>query len=129
MLKEPLEKLLNKARQDTEVLSVILFGSRARGEATSASDVDICLVLLNRPYDPLSLSRKKLEYLKMGGIDVHVYQQLPLYIRQRVIKEGKVLFVRDEESLYELAFRTARAFEGFKHHYYEYLEEVARVGS
>ena len=124
-----LEKLLNKAKQDPEVLSVILFGSQACGEATAASDVDVCLVLLNQRYDSLYLSRTKLEYLKMDGLDIHIYQQLPLYIRRRVIKEGKVLFVRDEELLYELAFRTAQAFEDFRHLYYDYLEEVARVGS
>jgi predicted nucleotidyltransferase len=124
-----LERLLNLARQDSEILAVILFGSKARGEATSASDVDICLVLVSRRYDSLHLSRKKLEYLKIGELDVHVFQQLPLYIRRRVIKEGKVLFVQDEKALYELAFRTAQAFEDFKHRYYEYLEQVAHVGS
>jgi hypothetical protein len=122
-----LEKLLNKARQDSDILAVILFGSQAREEATRVSDVDVCLVLVNRRYDPLDLSHKKLEYLKIGGLDVHVFQQLPLYIRCRVIKEGKVLFVRDEDGLYELAFHNAQAFEDFKHRYYDYLEQVAHA--
>jgi predicted nucleotidyltransferase len=129
MVDETLERLLLKARQDGDVLAVLLFGSRARGEAAPDSDVDVCLVLQARRYDPLALSLKKLEYLKMGGLDVHVYQQLPLYIRRRVLKEGEVLYVRDEEALYETAFRTARAFEDFKHHYHAYLDEVARAGS
>ncbi len=100
-----------------------------RGEATATSDVDICLILLNQRYDPLYLSRKKLEYIKTSELDIHIYQQLPLYIRRRIIKEGHVLFVRDEEKLYELAFRTAQAFEDYKYHYYSYLEEVAHAGS
>jgi len=32
-----------------------------------------------------------------------------------VLKEGAVLFVRDEDALYALAIRTARAFEDFRH--------------
>lgn len=91
--------------------------------------MDVCLVLLDRHYDSLYLSHRKLEYLKIGGLDIHIYQQLPLYIRKRVIKEGKVLFVQDEASLYELAFRTAQAFEDFKHHYYGYLKEIAHARS
>lgn len=42
-----LERLIKKAKQDPLVLSVILFGSRKRGEATPASNVEGCLVLLN----------------------------------------------------------------------------------
>ena len=129
MFEKSIEKLLNKAKQDSEILGVILFGSKARGESTSASDTDVCLVLVNQRYDPLRLSHKKLEYLKIEKLDIHVYQQLPLYIRHRVIKEGKVLYVQDEDGLYELAFRTAQAFEDFKPRYYSYLEVVAHAGS
>ena len=42
------------------------------------------------------------------------------------IKDGRVLFVRDEDALYALAVHTARAFEGFRHIYRGYLEEIAR---
>ena len=44
----------------------------------------------------------------------------------RVLKEGKVLFARDEDALYAVAIRAARAFEGFRHRYRAYLDEVAR---
>jgi len=121
--------LLNKAREDRDILAVILFGSVARGEPTPASDVDVCLVLQAGKYDSLSLSRKKLAYLKQGDLDVHLFQQLPLYVRRRVLKEGKVLFERDTDALYALAFRTAQAFEDFKPIYSAYLTEVARAGS
>ncbi|MBI3442012.1 MAG: nucleotidyltransferase domain-containing protein [Proteobacteria bacterium] len=129
MHEKTIEKLLHKAMVDKEILAVMLFGSQARGEATSASDLDICLVLMHRHYDPLRLSRKKLEYLKIGGLDIHVYQQIPLYIRRRILKEGKILFVRDDDALYETAFRTVRAFDDFKHRYDAYLKQVAHAGS
>ena len=121
--------LVRKARQDQDMLAVIVFGSCARGDDGPTSDLDICLVLQPKDYTDLKLSRKRLEYLKfvsIPGLDIHVYQQLPLYIRKRILKEGEILFCRDEEVLYELAFRTVQEFEDFKHIYYSYLEEVAR---
>jgi len=111
------------------VIAILLFGSGARGEATLASDVDICLVLHPGEHDDLTLSRKRLSYLKEGDADVHIFSQLPLYIRRRIIKEGKILLCHDEDALYEIAFRTAQAFEDFKHIYYGYLEELTHAGS
>jgi predicted nucleotidyltransferase len=122
-----LDRLLAMVRQDMEVLAVIIFGSAVRQEKTPLSDVDLCLVMmpLPKPFSPTGLSYKRLEYMKDNSFDVRIFQQLPLYIRVRVLREGRILFVRDENQLYELAFRTAQAFEDFKHIYYGYLKEVA----
>jgi hypothetical protein len=109
-------------------LAIIIYGSAAREENTPLSDVDLCLVMMPRPSSFANLSYKRLEYMKDNSFDVRIFQQLPLYIRVRVLKEGRILFVRDENQLYELAFRTAQAFEDFKHIYYGYLKEVALAG-
>ena len=124
-----LQALIERAGKDPEILAVLLFGSRARKQESSTSDLDVCLVLLPGRYNALALFRKRLEYIKDFDLDIHIFQQLPLYIRQRVLKEGKLLFVRDEDLLYSLAFQTIRAFEHFKPIYREYLEQVARAGS
>jgi len=81
--------------------------------------------------DALAASRKRLDYLATSNLDVRVFQEVPLYIRHRILKEGQLLFVREEgaDSLYGLALRTAREFERFKPIYREYLEQVARAGS
>ena len=125
-LQSAFKKLIEKGRSDPEVLAIFLFGSRVRADEGPASDVDICVVLQPRGYTELELSRKKLEYLKELDFDIQIFQQLPLYIRHRVLKEGRVLFCRDEDELYQVAFRTAQQFEDFKHIYYTYLREVAR---
>jgi uncharacterized protein len=125
-----IDKLLTQVCQDADVLAVLLFGSVARGEQTARSDIDVCLVLMPRstPYEGAFLSHKRLEYLTQFDLDVQIFQALPLYIRRRVLKEEQVLFVRNEDLLYEIAFRTAQAFEDFKPIYYRYLKQVAHAG-
>jgi hypothetical protein len=125
---EELDRLLVTAKQDEEILAVLIFGSAARDEEVPFSDVDICLVMRPKSFEPTALSHKRLEYMKDNSLDVRIFQQLPLYIRVRVLKEGRILFVRDEDQLYELAFRTAQAFEDFKHIYYGYLKEIELAG-
>ena len=120
-----LEELIGTAKQDSAVLAVILFGSRARGEEQAVSDTDVCLVLQPGVQDALRLSKKKHQYLSRFNLDVQVFQQLPLHMRHRVIRDGRVLFARDEELLYETAFRSAQQYEDFRHLHRAYLKEVA----
>jgi predicted nucleotidyltransferase len=119
-------RVLDRARRDPDVLAVMLFGSHARGEASAAADVDLCLVLASETLTNLEMSRTRLAYLAGGADDLVIFQQLPLPVRSRVLKEGRVLFVRDEDALYDVAIRAARAFEGFRHLHRAYLDEIAR---
>jgi uncharacterized protein len=119
-------RLLARAREDRDVLAVLLFGSHARGTAAPGSDRDVCLVLTVAPRPDLEATEKRLQYLALGDLDVVVFQQLPLYIRSRILREGRVLFARDEDALYAVAVRTAKAFEGFRHIHRAYLDAVAR---
>ncbi|HAM59069.1 MAG TPA: nucleotidyltransferase domain-containing protein [Candidatus Rokubacteria bacterium] len=121
-----LARLVTRAEQDPDVLAVLLFGSHARGEASPESDIDVCLVLAGEPGSDLERAQKRLDYLAETDLDVAVFQSLPLHIRSRVLKEGRVLFARDEEALYAVAFRTARAWDGFRHIHRQYLDEVSR---
>ena len=115
-------RLLERARSDPAVLAVLLFGRRARGDETGASDVDVCLVL--DPRTPLDPGETQLSYLADFDLDVAVFQALPLAIRSRVLREGEVLLVEDEGLLYETAIRTAKAWEDFKPQHRRYLEAV-----
>lgn len=121
-----LERLLQRAGRDADVCAVMLFGSVAKGANDSLSDVDVCIVLGDKS-DGLTMSRKKLEYLSLADFDVSIFQQLPLYIRDRVIREGRVVFCKSEDRLYELVFRTIKEFGDFKPVYQRYLEGVLRA--
>src|SRR2546425_12583328 len=81
------------------------------------------------PYEPTSDAdgtRKRLDYLAEADLDLAIFQLIPLYVRSRVLKEGKVLFLRDEDRLYAVAIRTVKAWEDFRHIHRMYLDAVAR---
>jgi hypothetical protein len=126
--KPEVQRLLERVQDDGGVLAVMLFGSHARGEAGLASDIDLAIVLLPEKDTAEERMRVRLKFLPSKRMDVRIFQQLPLYVRKRVLEDGVILFCRDLDKLYELAYRTARAFAAFRPHYRQYLEQVARAG-
>jgi len=116
--------VLNKIKKDKEIIAVLVFGSYARGEE-KYRDIDLCLVL-DKKYSPLEMSRKKLKYASIlsDKFDIKVFQQLPVYIRKRILKEGKIILSKNEPMLYEIAFSTIKEFEFYKKIYYMYLKKM-----
>lgn len=117
-----LEQIIKKAKREKDILAIALFGSSIQGEGR---DIDIC-IFLNKKKSNLEMSKKRLEFLKSAkkDIDIQIFQQLPLYIRIRILREGKILFYRDSAGLYELAFDTIKEFGFFEKAYNLYLEGV-----
>ena len=101
----------------------VLFGSFPQ---EGFSDIDVCVILYPRKYENLYLSEKRLKLMEvLWNFDIQIFQQLPMYIRTRVLK-GKVIFCRDEKILYEVAIQTMKEFEDYRKIYDEYLQGVAR---
>ncbi len=116
------DKIINKAEKDKNILAVIVFGSFARKE--KYRDIDVCLVL-NKKMEKIEMSKTRLNYIKdFPSFDTQIFQQLPLYIRIRILKEGKILFCNNMNLLYDMAFATIREFGDYKHIYDSYLEGV-----
>jgi hypothetical protein len=88
--------------------------------------VDVCLVLTPASDSREDAAATQLAYVSAFDLDVVVFQHVPLHLRSRILREGRVLFVRDEDALYALAISTVRAWEDFRHIHRRYLEEVAR---
>ena len=120
-----LDRLIAKAREDPRILAVFLYGSRARGDAGPSSDTDVCLVLAPAGSGDRAAD-VHLDYLGFPDLDVRVFQRLPIYVRQRVLGEGRLLLVKEEDALYSLASRTVREFEDFRPYYRIHLEAAAR---
>ncbi len=124
-------RLVDKVKEDEAVLSVLLFGSHARGQETPTSDIDLCLVLPRDREARTDQTAVRMAYLEGGSgrLRIHVFQQLPLHVRRRVLKEAVVLWCKDWDALYGIACRTAQAFDDFKPIYRAYLDQVAHGGS
>ncbi len=117
------KKILDKFEKDKEVIAVLVFGSYARGE--EHRDIDICVVL-DKKYLNLEMSKKRIKYssLLSDKYDLNIFQQLPLYIRKRVLKDGKIILCKDEPLLYEIAFFTIKEFNLYEKGYKMYLEAI-----
>lgn len=119
-----LKKIIEKAKKDPSVLAVALFGSYARQEQ-SYRDIDICLFLVPKKYSALQLSKQKLKYTPEDEkYDLQIFQQLPLYIQKRILKEGKIIYCQDEEELYDVYYRSIQDYELFRPYYEDYLKAV-----
>jgi len=126
-MERELKKLVEKVRKDKDVLALILFGSYARKETKKSSDIDVCLVLRQKKLSNIFMSRKRLEYLKLlpSNYDVQIFQQLPLFIRVRILEEGKFLLNKNYEEMFKVALRSIKEFDLFKKHYYYCIKSAA----
>ncbi len=121
LLSKVVKEVISK---DPQVIAVLLFGSYVRNEK-NYRDIDICLVL-DKKYPNINLSKKKLIYssLTKSPLEIHIFQQLPIYIRKRILKEGKVLLCKNQPLLYEIAFSTIKEFEFYEKLYNLYLNKI-----
>jgi len=85
------------------VLIAYLYGSTASGYTTPFSDVDIALYL-SEPLPPRERLNLELDVeialedaISLSNADVRVINDAPLSVRGTVVKEGVLLYCRDEE--------------------------------
>jgi predicted nucleotidyltransferase len=116
-----IDKIIEPFKKNRDVISIYLFGSYARGREKPFSDIDICVIAdkhANRD-EILSHSSKK--------IDISIFHDLPMSMRFRVIKEGKLLFSRDELKLHRIIVATIKSYLDFKPHILRRTERVLGV--
>ncbi len=90
-----------------EVEAIYLFGSHARGNAKPTSDIDICVLTVRN-----ISKRVKEEILSNSSrrIDISIFWDLPPTIRFRILKEGKLLYKKDEIELQRIKVDTLRSY-------------------
>jgi predicted nucleotidyltransferase len=121
-MKTILNKFIKKAKEDKDILAVLLFGSSVSKK--QFRDIDVCLVLIGKQSN-LKMSKKKLEYQKISDkADVQIFQQLPLYVQKEIIKNNKPLLIKDYETLFDMVRKTNQRFEDYKKYYFDYLEYI-----
>lgn len=109
--------------RDTEYFSkiefIILYGSSLDLYHLNDSDIDICLYIDD---EKKNLSIIRLELLKKfnENFDIQMFQLLPLYVQIEVLK-GKILYVKEEDRIYEIANETIDEYEEFYPFYLDYI--------
>lgn len=129
----PTEDLADKALKRIKAIDgfdrvcfIFLYGSVAAGQARADSDIDLCLW-----YDGDTTEAERFRFacikeVSDARIDIQIFSHLPLYIRIEVIR-GRLLYAKDMRFAYEVAYRTIREFDRFKHRFYDYIGKEAMV--
>ena len=121
-IKRAIDTFLVKMRR-TEYFSkiefIILYGSYLGDYHYDDSDIDICIYIQE---DERNLAEIRLNLLKKfeDKFDIQIFQLLPIYIQIEVLK-GKVLYMRDENMIYEIAYETIEEYEEFSPLYKDYI--------
>lgn len=121
-VEEKTQKALKRIKRldtDNKIQFVILYGSMAHGKTTNLSDIDLAIGHAGRPKERFQFLLKVLGELS-DSFDVHIFQDLPLYVKKEVLK-GSVLYTRDTRELYEIAFQTIQDFAFFEPHFLDYI--------
>lgn len=99
---EPVRKDFFFMSSRDDILAILLYGSVAKGEDTSQSDIDICIVspsgkdnlgLLNEIYRKLDVFSKR--------YDVRFFEELPLYIQINIIENNMIVYSKNVYELFE----------------------------
>ena len=116
-----IKKIVSKIKKDKDVIAVLLFGSYARNKKY-ARDVDLCVVL-DKDYKDYKTSKKRLDYLKNAPdiFDIQIFQRLPLYVRISVLRDGKIIYLKNLKKLHDIAYGTIKEFAPFEHRYLDYI--------
>jgi|SRR3989344_553956 len=119
------KKFIEKIKRDKEVIAMLIFGSYVRGE--NHKDIDVCLVL-DKKYPDKEMTNKRVEYYSdiSSKFDIQIFQQLPVYIKVKILKEGKIILCKDEDKLYEIAYDAIKEYDNFKEIYTSYIKNALK---
>lgn len=93
------KKIKDVLKKDRNIVFAYVYGSFGRGER-EFSDIDIAVFVKRVPERCVEYENKlaiKLEKLIKKPVEVRVMNKLPLLLTSRIIKEGKLIFSRDEK--------------------------------
>ncbi|NIQ07936.1 MAG: nucleotidyltransferase domain-containing protein [Candidatus Korarchaeota archaeon] len=120
--KKNVQKALERIKSldtNVKVQFVILYGSMVKNKTTDISDIDIAIGYAGSPEERFRFRMNVLGELPKQ-FDVHIFQDLPLYIKKDVL-DGKVLYSRDTSELYEIALHTIQDFAFFEPRFLDYI--------
>jgi len=124
-MKDKINLFMKKLREMPDfdkVKFVILYGSYSKGEENKFSDIDFAVYYGDGNREDMKSFKFRLKLLSKlsNHFDVTIFQDLPLYVRINVLK-GKLIYFKNIDFVYEIAYDTIQRFEDFKKGYYDYI--------
>ncbi|WRQ72874.1 MAG: nucleotidyltransferase domain-containing protein [Methanosarcinales archaeon Met12] len=101
-----IDKVIDELKRDG-IEAIYLFGSMAKGSVKPFSDIDLC-VLTEK-----DISKKVKEEILSNSskkIDISIFWDLPPTIRFRVLKEGEILYKKDDLTLQRAKVDTLKSY-------------------
>lgn len=100
-MKEELKKIRKALKEEKDVIFAYVYGSLGRGE-TDFGDIDIAVfsdrsIKDNLNYE-VNLSRR-LERVVGKPVETRIINSMPLLLKSRLLKEGKLIFSRNRKKL------------------------------
>lgn len=120
------------ASREPRLCFAYVFGSTVRGTTSPASDTDVA-VYLTEQLDLLEEAGLEQALSQRLGqvVDLLVLNRAPLWLQFRVLREGELLYSRDEPARVRFRERVEKRFLDFKPLHDDYLRMVrqrARAG-
>ncbi len=118
-----------------EVLIAYLFGSTATGKKTRLSDIDIAVLLSKMNvndefYLIMELREDITKIIENDDFDLLILNKAPLVLRYQVLKNGKILYSKDEKVRVEFEESTRDMYFDFapvRNEYYRiFFENIER---
>jgi len=116
---EDVEKIAREISEISGVKAVYLFGSQATGNTSKISDIDICVL-----GDLGEEERDEVLNYSSENLDISFFNDLPIIIQFRVLKEGKPLKINDQNYVDDSKIMAVKRYLDFKPFINRYIEEV-----
>jgi predicted nucleotidyltransferase len=100
---QDVERLVSRIVEAVHPLRIILFGSRARGDAKPNSDVDLLIVMpdgthrrqtTQRLYREIQDAGVAIDMLVATPSDLHKHKSTPGYVYKAILQEGRDVYPR-----------------------------------
>lgn len=102
-----IDDFAKKISKNKKVIAIYLFGSYLKNFGT-CSDIDFCVIgKLN------SNEKKRILRETPERFDISFFDEIPIFIKVRVFKEGKGLFVRNKRIVEEIKMDTLKEYREF----------------
>lgn len=103
-------------RKESRVLAAYLFGSYAKGNQITGSDIDIAILLSDLPQKMLQYYLHLVDDLSrvLGNeIDLIILNTAPPLLKHQTIKHGKLVYCRDERARVQFEARAQDEYLDF----------------